>query len=64
MSASSPALTSAAGKAGPEAAVPLQGRNASDRVYRGLLTALALILPATLVVIVFQLWYIRRVENR
>jgi phosphate transport system permease protein len=40
---------------GPEAAVQLRGRNASDRLYRGFLTALALTLPATLVVIVAQL---------
>ena len=57
MSASSPALATEAGKAAPGGAAPLRGRYASDRIYRGILTLLALTLPATLAAIVGLLFF-------
>jgi phosphate transport system permease protein len=50
MSATSPALTTNAGSAGDTPS--LSRRDASDRIYRAILTALALTLPVTLVAIV------------
>lgn len=52
MSATSPALTTDAGRTNPGETPALSRRNASDRVYKAILTALALSLPITLVAIV------------
>ena len=52
MSATSPALTTDAGSANQGHPPALSRRNASDRIYKAILTALALTLPVTLVAIV------------
>jgi phosphate transport system permease protein len=52
MSATSPAITTDAGSANQGENPALSRRNASDRIYKAILTALALTLPATLVAIV------------